>query len=432
MKFRSIILLTQVVVCFALVRCKSPQARIGQPANLAVNITPERVQRGDYLANHVAVCMDCHSRRDHSQFAGPIIPGTHGAGGEVFDKKMGLPGTFYGKNLTPATLKNWTDGELYRAITTGVSKDGTALLPMMPYLNYGKMDREDIVSIIAYLRTVPSIENTVPASKPDFWLKPILKKMPQKSEPQAKPALQDSIGYGKYLVTFAGCGDCHTKRRMGLSVKKKAFAGGLAFPLSGGTVQSANLTPDLKTGLGHWTKEAFIARFKAFDPETFNSFETQGGFNTPMPWLFYGGMNEEDLGAIYSYLQSLTPIENQTVTFKPKASETKPDLASQLSGDYAIDQLEVFDKKMDTVRDVEGVVSISKINALRVKLTIDIRPKHAEPTPVETICSLLHKQNKVQLIEITTNEVIGYISKREIHLQSKELNGAKTKIVGKL
>ena len=360
------------------------------------------------------------------------MAGTHGAGGEVFGHQMGLPGTFYGKNLTPAALQNWTDGEIYRAITTGVSKDGSALLPMMPYPNYGKMDREDIFSIIAYLRTIPAVENKVPASKPDFWLKPILKKMPEKAVPQTKPALQDSIGYGKYLVTFAGCTDGHTRRRMGLPIKRLTLAGGMSFPLPGGVVQSANLTPDPKTGLGHWTKAQFIARFKAFAPQTFKPFEAQGGFNTPMPWLFYSGMSEEDLGAIYSYLQSLKPIKNQTITFKPKDSKNQNDLATQVAGDYQIRQLEVFDKKMKTPRDFEGVVKLTKINALSVKVTIDVRLPQAQPTPVVTICTLLPGPIRTQLREVNSNEIIGYIFKRSIHLSSAELNGAKTEIMGKM
>lgn len=297
--------------------CKSYQTRIGQPKDLSVSLTPERIERGKYLANHVAVCMDCHSQRDYTFFAGPIVTGTLGAGGQVFDHKMGLPGAFYGKNLTPAALANWTDGELYRAITTGVSKDGLALLPMMPYQNYGKMDSEDIKSIIAYLRTLPPIKNIVPASKPDFWVKPIIKQMTKAAKHQAKPALKDTLAYGKYLVAFAGCTDCHTQRRMGIPVKGKELAGGMAFPLPSGIVKSANLTPDQATGIGAWTKAAFIARFKAFDSKTFTSFEVKNGFNTPMPWTFYSGMNEEDLGAIYSYLQSLKPIQNQAVKYKP-------------------------------------------------------------------------------------------------------------------
>ena len=43
------------------------------------------IARGDYLANHVAPCMDCHSKRDFTKFSGPIVPGTEGMGGEEFE-----------------------------------------------------------------------------------------------------------------------------------------------------------------------------------------------------------------------------------------------------------------------------------------------------------------------------------------------------------
>lgn len=297
--------------------CNSYQSRITQTKALSISITPERTERGKYLANHVAVCMDCHSQRDYTLFAGPMVTGSLGAGGQVFDRKLGLPGTFYGKNLTPAILNNWTDGELYRAITTGVSKDGSALLPLMPFQNYGKMDSEDIKSIIAYLRALPSVDNDIPASKPDFWVKPIIKKMTKVAQHQPKPTLKDTLGYGRYLLTFAGCSDCHTQRRMGIPVKGKELAGGMTFTLPNGIVKSANLTPDQETGIGSWTKETFIARFKAFDTKTFTPFEVKNGFNTPMPWTFYSSMNEEDLGAIYTYLQSLKPIKNEVIKYKP-------------------------------------------------------------------------------------------------------------------
>ena len=49
---------------------------------ISVKRTPDMIARGEYIANHVAVCIDCHSERDWSQFAGPIKPGTHGKGGD--------------------------------------------------------------------------------------------------------------------------------------------------------------------------------------------------------------------------------------------------------------------------------------------------------------------------------------------------------------
>ena len=51
------------------------------------------IARGQYLADHVAICIDCHSERDFSRFAGPIKPGTVGKGGEKFDgPTAGIPG----------------------------------------------------------------------------------------------------------------------------------------------------------------------------------------------------------------------------------------------------------------------------------------------------------------------------------------------------
>ncbi|GAB3165211.1 c-type cytochrome [Telluribacter humicola] len=301
----------------AAVSCTSYQKRIGPAPDLKVEVTPQRVERGKYLANNVAACMDCHSQRDFTKFSGPAKEGTFGGGGDVFDKKMGLPGTFYGRNITPHSLGSWTDGEIYRAITSGVSKNGKAMVPMMPYLAYGKMDQEDVKSIIAYLRTLPAVANEVPESRPMALVKPVFEKMTRKAEHQAMPSPQDTVAYGKYLVGAAGCYDCHTQRRMGMPIKSKGFAGGVSLKMTGGTLTSANLTPDNETGLGSWTREAFIARFKSYQPGTFHPFEVKEGFNTIMPWTFYSGMSEQDLGAMYTYLRTLKPIKQEVVKFKP-------------------------------------------------------------------------------------------------------------------
>ena len=73
---------------------------IDQPIDVKVEQTAERIERGRYLARSVAVCMDCHSTRDWSQFAGPLS-GNLGGGGEKFGKEMGFPGSIYSPNITP-------------------------------------------------------------------------------------------------------------------------------------------------------------------------------------------------------------------------------------------------------------------------------------------------------------------------------------------
>ncbi|MBL0274424.1 MAG: hypothetical protein IPQ06_15500 [Chitinophagaceae bacterium] len=86
------------------------------------------MERGEYLALHVAGCIDCHSKRDFAKFSGPVIPGTEGGGGLVFDQKFGLPGILYGKNITPDNetgIGTWTDEEILRAMTQGSAKMAT-------------------------------------------------------------------------------------------------------------------------------------------------------------------------------------------------------------------------------------------------------------------------------------------------------------------
>jgi cytochrome c2 len=131
---------------------------VGDAPELSIEVSPVRVERGNYIANHVAVCMDCHSTRDFTLFSTPPIAGTIGRGGGIFDQKADFPGIFTSKNITPYGIGQWSDGEIYRAITTGVSRDGHAFFPIMPYPYYGKMNEEDVKSVIAYLRTLEPIE----------------------------------------------------------------------------------------------------------------------------------------------------------------------------------------------------------------------------------------------------------------------------------
>src|SRR5687768_11646792 len=111
---------------------------VGPAPELKVEASAERIARGKYLANHVMVCMDCHSTRNWNEFSAPPVPGTLGKGGEVFDHKMGFPGVYYASNITPSGIGDWTDGEIFRAITSGVRKNDKPIFPVMPHKNYGQ------------------------------------------------------------------------------------------------------------------------------------------------------------------------------------------------------------------------------------------------------------------------------------------------------
>lgn len=317
-----IFILLVVVIIGGLSYVKFALPNVGPAPEIKVEITPARVERGEYLANHVWLCMDCHSDRDYTKFSAPPIPGTEGSGGDQFTREMGFPGHYFALNITPGGIGNWSDGEIFRAITSGVSRDGRALFPIMPYPYLGKADKEDIYSVIAYLRTLKPIDKTYPRTENDFPMNFIVNLIPSKPDLHPNPDPYDKLAYGEFLSW--SCIECHTIADKGQIDKTKAFAGGRSFPLpSGGVVVSSNITPDLTTGIGKWTEEEFIRRFKQYSDSGFISQEiAPNTFNTIMPWVMFSGMKVEDLSAIYSYLHSLKPIENTVVKFVPDRGET--------------------------------------------------------------------------------------------------------------
>ena len=119
------------------------------------------VYRGRYLAT-IGHCMECHSPQEKGMFD----YGRMGAGGRVFnaDLVQGFPADWPGSrapNITShptAGLAGWTDAEIARAITGGVSRDGRKLQPPMPFSYYARLDARDVAAIVAYLRRVPPRE----------------------------------------------------------------------------------------------------------------------------------------------------------------------------------------------------------------------------------------------------------------------------------
>ncbi|MFD0792236.1 c-type cytochrome [Mucilaginibacter litoreus] len=311
----AVVIVLVIVAAIAYVALALPN--VGEAPNLKVAITPQRLERGKYLANYVAVCIDCHSSRKWNEFAGPIDTNHIGAGGEKFDSRVSFPGEVFVPNITPFNLKNWTDGEIYRAITTGVKKDGSAIFPIMPWQSYSKMDPEDVYSIIAYLRTLTPHEAVYPKRKLNFPLNLLVNTMPQKAQPGKVPALKDTLKYGAYLVQTAACRDCHTKADKGKPIPGMELAGGNEYNLGEmGVLQSANITPDI-TGIKSWSKEQFIARFKQFDSSRAKATPVKTGeFQTIMPWWRYSGMSESDLSAIYTYLRTVKPVKNKVIKFR--------------------------------------------------------------------------------------------------------------------
>ncbi|HLO80690.1 MAG TPA: cytochrome c [Chitinophagaceae bacterium] len=268
-------------------------------------------ERGEYLAWHVMGCMDCHSKRDFSKFSGPVVAGTEGMGGEKFGPEVGLPGTVYARNITPAGIGTWSDDDLIKAITRGISKNGDTLFPLMPYLAYSKMSRQDLTDIIKYIRTLKPIENKVPGR--ELFIPISMAIPPQLPNPDLdknhKPETKDKIKYGEYLFTMASCSDCHTPRTRGVPDFTRLAGGGNIFKHETFTVHIPNITPDT-SGIGLWTEKMFLQKFRANSAEEYVN-RDPAKFNSYMPWSLFGKMKDEDLKAIYSYLRTLKPVQGR-------------------------------------------------------------------------------------------------------------------------
>lgn len=126
----------------------------------AASADPATVTRGQYLTT-IMDCAGCHT-------PGALIghpDGTRKLAGS--DVGFGGPfGVIYPKNLTPdreTGLGQWTDAEIVRAIRQGQSRDGRALVPVMPWPSYAALTPEDAQAVAAYLKSVPPVKFAVPA-----------------------------------------------------------------------------------------------------------------------------------------------------------------------------------------------------------------------------------------------------------------------------
>jgi hypothetical protein len=315
-----LVLLVAVIVIGLISYVNLSYPDVSRPPHLLSRTDSTSLANGKYLFTNVSVCMDCHSKRDWTKWSAPVVPGTEGMGGELFGEDIGFPGKFYAKNITPYALEEWSNGDIYNAICCGVDPDFNAFFPVMPYIAYGKMDIKDVTDIISYMRTLPSIKNDVPESEANFPMNIIMKMIPRNAENPIKPDKSDIIEYGEYMTRIAGCADCHTPMKKGQPIEGMEFAGGFEMKLpTGGIAVTANITPDLNTGIGRWTEEIFINQFKKYDVPVDQIRKVKKGEpNTYMPWKYYAGMDEYDLKAIYRYLSTLSPIENKVVHFIPE------------------------------------------------------------------------------------------------------------------
>lgn len=256
--------------------------------------TPEQVKRGEQIAS---ICAGCHGQ----QAGKPPLTGRNFMEAEPGSAGGPPPvGTFYSANLTPAgEIKDWSDGELIRAIREGVHKSGRSLL-IMPSVIFHNMSDEDVHALVAYLRSMPAAGT--PHPQPQFNVLggvllatvfgEALSAQPPLSGPVKAPPKGATKEYGEYLVSFAGCRDCHGKDLAG------GNTGGPGGPDSGVP------TPNLTLVVPQWNESDFVKLFRT------GTLPDGKAVGQEMPWQEYNAFSsDDDLKAIFAYLKQLPPIK---------------------------------------------------------------------------------------------------------------------------
>lgn len=227
----------------------------------------------------------------------------HGAdlGGHVVMDEPPI-GRMAAPNLTRLSLigddpsRQFSAQDWERAIRHGIGQDGHALL-FMPVRDFAGMTDADTADLIAYLEQLPPVRRNMPPTHVGpvgralfaFGQMPLLEARlidqhaahPARLEPAA------TAKYGSYVAQ--GCSGCHGAH----------FSGGAVPGMPPSLPEAANLTPDMASGLGHWTKEDFYRALR----------EGHKPDGTPldpfMPWRNLSQLNDTEIDALWAFLQAL-------------------------------------------------------------------------------------------------------------------------------
>ena len=294
--------------------------RVGPPSDIVVEITPERVALGKKLAEGIMACGSCHTAVN---FDGNPQQDMYLAG-DVFISK--LEGTVRIPNIPPdkeTGIGDWTDGEIIRAITKGLSRDNRQLVPYMPWPEFGlTLTEEETYAIVAYLRTVPEPVRHVPPET-DFtamvslamstgMMRRMFTTGPLYGAAY-EPQLDTPEGRGKRLAYLGKCVDCHVDAPKFPRPPKYGgpLAGGLTYyKPDADPVICSNLTPDEETGIGGFTDEEFYLAIK-FGKRLRPLPETEM-VRWPMIGRipFHTSLTDEEIGDLIAFFRSQEPIKH--------------------------------------------------------------------------------------------------------------------------
>jgi len=252
--------------------------------SIAIPTDITAVQRGQHLASAVAACAECHA----PNLAGRIF---------LDDPLVGrivAPNLTRGRGGVGATF---TNADFVRAIRDGIDPTGRLLL-VMPADDYNYFSDADLGDIIAYIRSLPAIDTSLPANEIKsvglilftFGQLPLLPaaNIDRGGPRPASPPTGITAEYGRYLADAAGCPRCHGP---GLS-------GGPILEAQSTAVPAANITP---AGLGAWSEADFIKAMRT-------GIRPDGHAIGPsMPWPYFAQLTDDELRAMWRFLQAVPP-----------------------------------------------------------------------------------------------------------------------------
>jgi mono/diheme cytochrome c family protein len=228
-------------------------------------------------------CSDCHGAN---------------AGGTVMVDDVAL-GRIIAPNLTSGEGGlNYNQDQFVNAIMHGVSSDGRGLV-IMPSQVFTQWREEDIAPLLVFLLNTEPVDNVLPATNYGFLGRGLLVagvvpmgavNIDHETVGLIEIAAEPSIEYGRYL--YNNCIDCHQVNAVG-------------GPVPGSDYSSANLTPS-ESGIGAWSMEDFMTTIRT-------GIRPDGVVLDPakMPWPSFVPMTDVELQALYTYLTSLEPVENE-------------------------------------------------------------------------------------------------------------------------
>ena len=300
LKWTGIVLLILIVVLTVTVALRQ-NIKYDRPYPAVISSTDSAIiLKGKNIIFGAAHCADCHGGKVNTDSILALGQEVPLIGGHEF----ALPiGKIYTKNITPDNetgIGLYTDAEIARALRYGVHPDGTMIYDFMPFHN---MSDEDLVAVISYLRSQKPVRNEVPKHELNVLGKVVKAFLGKPVGPDGEVPVNvkkdATANYGGYIANnIANCKGCHTERNfMTGAFTGEPYGGGMKM----GNLVTPNLTPDSSSRIFGWTSKMFIDRFRMgkLNPETH------------MPWNSFKRMSDDELKAIYNYLQTLKPVKTK-------------------------------------------------------------------------------------------------------------------------